>query len=345
MQVLDVSALHIRPTLALLRMQLLRAAVPEAEWKAQDPGRIVNALMAAARERRLAALLGVAVCHVDGFGRVPRNRDAARDMLSALRDQLPASPWPIFYSAILSLLEVQDGPLCGGGDLSRASEAARGSAQCAAAREQLVDSWARFRAPPAPLMLARCHLHAVGTAASAEAAVEWLAAGAGAGDPMCCAELARALLRCRDAEADGAVPAAAAASGRPEPDPAALPSAVAAPTAAGDLAHACLRYAALHGVPWAATALAAELEGAGEAAAAALWRGLPMPPAVAQLQAAAAAASVAGGPEPHPLLLHAAAAGLTGALPPPTLLTTKPRAARKAAAAASGSAAPTGPKG
>ena len=235
------------------------------------------------------ALLCVALCYVDGLGRFPRDRVAARDMLARLR-----GPWPMLCRALLMLVEAAEK---GGGDLATAPAAVRSSASCADAVRLMAEAWSSHRLAPVPALLARCCMFGVGGDASGisrtREALEWLATGAAAGDPHCAAELARYALHVRERIATGTQPPAADAA-----------------------LDACLRYAAVCGDAASLAALRARCS----AETAAEWlladQQLPAHSETAQSETAQSETAQPAGPV-SPASLEVVKAGSPAAVPLP----------------------------
>lgn len=344
-----LTGLFIRESFILLSTQLVKAVLPASVIEAKDP--VLASVTINEKVRRgdgLAALaMGLAYC--DGLGKFPKDRQKAREIMTRLQQQLPRFPWPKLCYALLLLLEAQERAFFrkAGCDLSAASSDLRQHADCVAAVSLLTSCWQENKLAPVPMILARCHLYGIGTGPSSASppgptgsvpspqwnALTWLAQGAAAGDPYCCAEVARFLLwakqstdaakRVGDSSAAGASTSSAATTAASEEEAMTV-------TDEDGAIFACLRYAAVCDHAWARQCLIEQYRKAGKEERAKMWEKSAVDGSVGGAAAAGAGAGASEG---------AAAGGTSarpGSLPPPapmTLLSGLTAAANVASAA------------
>jgi TPR repeat protein len=320
---MSLDALAIRETFTQLSVPLLRSLIPPKILATNDVDACSEAVNEAAKpgkSRRAGAVLCLALCYADGFGRFPRDRARARELFEQLQERLPLYPWPAVYHAALLLVEAQErafppgrtsASVAGGDttfDLAHAAADLRLHDDCKKAVQMLQEAWEKHHPAPVPLLLARCHLHGIGTPLDVGEAVKWLSIGAMSGDPQCSTELARYLLHTRDEllsrqtvdaiSASRAAPPATAAgaeslAGPALPDipihdsaePPTLPAFSRAERSAATVAAlepsldasisvavvSCLKHAAVYGSPFARAQLRQEYLRRGETSIAALW--------------------------------------------------------------------------
>jgi hypothetical protein len=280
-----LTGLFVRESFVILSTQLVKAVLPAQLIEKKDPVLASLAINDKVGRGDGLAALAMGLCYVDGLGKFTRDRQKAKEIFQKLREQLPKFPWPKLCYALLLLLEAQERALFRkAGDLSVAPADLRLHPDCQAAVKLLTSCWEDDKLAPVPMILARCHLYSVGTSsgtstngpspvsASGEPlgenglplnqwnALQWLSKGAAAGDPYCCAEVAKYLIWVRES--------AAARKGKPT-------STTTTTTVVDDEEQAaiiaCLRYAAVCDNTWAREKLASEYRRAGMEDRAKLW--------------------------------------------------------------------------